>query len=136
MKPLKKYKMKNKYFLPYDIFERHKKIGEFITAEDTVLDVGGELDQLSNFSTPKKITVANLKGSQEKSDVIIKGDKLPFKNNSFTAVCAIDVLEHISKLKRQKFVDDLLRVSSDKVILSFPIGTKTHINYEKSLEKW
>ncbi|HSX18653.1 MAG TPA: methyltransferase domain-containing protein [Candidatus Saccharimonadales bacterium] len=126
----------SKLLLPYDIYERHKKIGEFIEDGENVLDVGGELDQLSNFCNPSKITVANLQGSQEKSDVIIKTGKLPFKDGSFETVCAIDVLEHIGKKDREKFVSDLYRVCSKKAILSFPMGTNYHINYEKQLAKW
>lgn len=126
----------NKYFLPYDIYERHKKVGSQINHNDTVLDVGGELDQLSRFCPASKIIVANLKQSQEKSDIIIKKGKLPFGPDSFAVVCAIDVLEHIPKRQRSMFVKNLEKVSAKKVILSFPIGTNPHINYEEKLARW
>src|SRR3989338_7715291 len=45
-----------------------------------------------------------------------------------------DVLEHIPKKKRQEFVDSLVNISSKKVILSFPVGTKKHIEYEKFIQ--
>lgn len=125
---------KNKTF-PYDIYERHKKVGELIGKVKTVLDVGGQLKLLSFFCNAEKITVANLTGSQEQSDVIIKGNKLPFAANSFQIVCAIDVLEHIPSLGRKAFVNDLLRVAGDKVIMSFPFGTAKHSQYEKKLQK-
>lgn len=125
-----------KYLLPYDIYERHKKVGSFIEDSDVVLDVGGELNQLSQFSSPKDILVANLQQSQEKSDVVIKEDKLPFKTGSYSTLCAIDVLEHIPANSRKKFITELLRVASKKVILSFPVGTKSHTEYEKQIEKW
>lgn len=121
---------------PYDIYERHKRVGQLIDQSDTVLDVGGGLNQLSKFCRAKKITVANLKGSQEKSDVKIGKGKLPFESNSFTVVCAIDVLEHIGKKNRANFAKELLRVSSKKIILSFPIGTKQHLEYERELTDW
>ena len=126
----------NKYLLPYDIFERHKKIGSLIHAGDVVLDVGGELAQLSRFSKAQKILVANLQGSQEKSDIIIKKGKLPFKDSFYSTVCAIDVLEHIPKKDRLNFANELYRVCKNRTILSFPIGTTTHINYEKELRDW
>lgn len=125
---------KNKTF-PYDIYERHKKVGELIGKVKTVLDVGGQLKLLSFFCNAEKITVANLTGSQEQSDVIIKGNKLPFAANSFQVVCAIDVLEHIPSDERKVFTKDLLRVAGEKVIISFPIGTSQHIEYEKKLQK-
>lgn len=125
---------KNKTF-PYDIYERHKKVGELIGKVKTVLDVGGQLKLLSFFCNAEKITVANVPGSQEQSDVIIKGNKLPFAANSFQIVCAIDVLEHIPPNDRKAFIKDLLRVAVEKVIISFPIGTSQHIEYEKKLQK-
>jgi len=121
----------NKYFLAYDVYERHRKVASLIGKNDTVLDVGGELNHLSLFCTPKKLIVANLKTG----DVIIKKGKLPFSRNSFDIVTSIDVLEHIPKKDRKGFIDELLTIASKKVILSFPIGTNEHIRYEKKLKK-
>lgn len=125
----------NRNLFFYDSYERHRKIAELVGSADTILDVGGQLDALSQFSKGKKITVANVAGSQEKSDITIKGEKLPFKSNSFDCVCAIDVLEHIGSSERQSFVKQLARVAKVKAVLSFPIGTPQHIAYEINLEK-
>ena len=124
-----------KSFFFYDSYERHRKVSELIGNSQTILDVGGQLNALSQFLSGKKVTVANLSGSQEKSEVIIRGEKLPFKNNSFDCVCAIDVLEHIGGKDRQGFIRELLRVTSKKVVLSFPIGTPDHVKYEKGLQE-
>lgn len=121
-----------KEFLPYDIYERHRKVGAFIGDEDTVVDVGGELNHLSQFCNPKKLIVANL----QSGDVIITKDSLPFPKNSFDIATSIDVLEHIPKHKRTDFIKRLLNVVSKKVILSFPLGTKKHIKYEKETKRW
>jgi ubiquinone/menaquinone biosynthesis C-methylase UbiE len=122
----------NRNLLPYDVYERHKKIGSLIKNSETVLDVGGELEHLSQFCNPKKIIVANLTSG----DVIISKNKIPFKENSFDIVCSIDVLEHIPKDKRNTFINDLVKVASKKVIISFPVGTKKHVEYENETEKW
>lgn len=122
----------NKAFLPYDIYERHKRVGKFIESNHTVLDVGGELHHLSQFSSPTKIIVANLTGG----DVVIKKGKLPFSNNSFDIVCAIDVLEHIVKKKRKQFIENLIKVAKKRVILSFPVGTLQHLKYEKETQAY
>ena len=122
----------NKLFLPYDIYERHKTIGSLIGKNQTVLDGGGELNHLNQFCDPKKIIVANL----DTGDVIIKKNNLPFGKNSFDIVCAIDVLEHIPQNDRKQFVQRLINVASKKVILSFPIYTDRHTEYEKEMLQW
>jgi len=127
--------LKNKSFFFYDSYERHRKIAELIGESKTILDVGGQLDALSQFSESKQITVANVAGSQEKSDVTLKGKKLPFMDDAFDCVCAIDVLEHIDSRERGSFIKELARVAKIKVVLSFPIGTPQHVAYETHLEK-
>ncbi len=122
----------NKAFLPYDVYERHKKVAGIISSNDTLLDVGGELNHLSQFAKKAKITVANL----STGDVIIKKNKLPFKEKSFKNVCSIDVLEHIPKSKRQKFIIDLVKISQSKIVLSFPIGTQKHVIHEQKMQKY
>lgn len=119
----------NKAFLPYDVFERHKKVAQYISATDTVLDVGGELNHLSQFINCKKIIVANL----NTGDVIIKKNKLPFKKDSFDVVCSIDVLEHIPANRRNNFIQGLVDISKKMTILSFPIGTSRHTKSEAEM---
>lgn len=122
----------NKSFLPYDVYERHKRVAESISEGETLLDVGGELNHLSQFAKGKKITVANL----TTGDVIIKKNKLPFRERSFENVCSIDVLEHIPKNARQKFINDLIRISKNRIVLSFPIGTPEHVEKEKKMHAY
>ncbi|MBI2594625.1 class I SAM-dependent methyltransferase, partial [Candidatus Curtissbacteria bacterium] len=121
-----------KNFLPYDIYERHRKVGAFISDEDTIVDVGGELNHLSQFCNPKKLIVANL----QSGDVIVTRDNFPFPKNSFDIATAIDVLEHVPEHKRTDFIRRLLNVASKMVILSFPLGTKKHTQYEKETKRW
>lgn len=127
-KRLKMYKL----LLPYDVYERHRKVASFIKDNETVVDIGGELDHLSQFIHPKKLIVANLRNG----DVIISKGELPFAKSSFDVVCAIDVLEHIPKAKRGQFINSLLVTASKKVIMSFPIATASHTQYEKETLKW
>lgn len=125
----------NKAFFFYDSYERHKKVSKLLKSLQAVLDIGGQLNALSQFKKFKKIVVANVEGSIEQSDITIKGQRLPFRDNSFDAVCAVDVLEHIKSEKREGFVKELLRVATDCIILSFPIWTEKHIKYESNLRK-
>lgn len=120
----------SKFFLPYDIYERHKFVGSLIENDQTVVDIGGELNLLSQFCHPAEIIVANLTSG----DIIIKKNKIPFKKESFDVVTAIDVLEHIPKIKRKDFISHLLEIAKKRLILSFPIGTPKHIAYEKKTQ--
>jgi len=122
----------NKYFLPYDIYERHKVVGGLIKNAETVVDIGGELNLLSQFCQPTKLIVANLTSG----DVIIEKNNLPFGKNTFDVVTSIDVLEHIPKAKRKEFINHLIKIAKKRVILSFPIGTSKHISYEKKIQKF
>lgn len=125
----------NKNLFFYDVYERHRRVAQLINLGENVLDVGGQLNALSQFCPAEKITVANLESSQERSNVTIQDGKLPFKDESFDVVCAIDVLEHIEKKKRKSFVSEILRVATKRAILSFPIDTSKHLKYEAGLAK-
>lgn len=121
----------SKNFLPYDIYERHRRVASFIAPNFSVLDVGGELNHLSQFVRAKKIVVANL----NTGDVIIKKDKLPFEDHSFDVVCAIDVLEHIEKTARPQFLKNLINVAKTRIILSFPVASPAHLAHEQQVQQ-
>jgi len=115
-------------FLPFDVFERHKTVARAIKPKETVLDVGGGVDALKRF-IDNEVSVSNL----QSGDVLADGRNLPFKNNSFEVVTSVDVLEHVPQKDRKRFVEELLRVSKKKVILSVPLGTKQHLEAEKKI---
>ena len=115
-------------FLPFDVFERHKTVARAIKPGETVLDVGGGVGALSKFIR-NKVTVTNLKSG----DILADARALPMKDNSFKVVTSIDVIEHVPKQDRKKFIEELLRVGRKKVIVSAPLGTKQHLEAEKKI---
>jgi len=119
-----------KYFLPPDVYERHKFIGSHILKNSKVLDVGGSLTQLNKFSKARKIITADIK---KPADIIYNGKKIPVSDSSFDIVTSIDVLEHIKKENRQSFVKELYRIAKNKIIISAPLGTKKHVEYENKI---
>jgi len=116
------------YFLPFDVYERHKFIGSFVPDASTILDVGGSMSQLDKFSNPSKIVTADIKPP---ADIVYDGKKIPVDNASYDIVTSIDVLEHVPPQFRTEFVKELNRIARKSVIISAPLGTKTHAQYEK-----
>ncbi|PIR13867.1 hypothetical protein COV49_00780 [Candidatus Falkowbacteria bacterium CG11_big_fil_rev_8_21_14_0_20_39_10] len=115
-------------FLPFDVFERHKFIGSFVTDNATILDVGGSMSQLDKFSSPSKIVTADIKPP---ADIVYDGKQIPVDDGSYDIVTSIDVLEHVPPKFRKEFVKELNRIARKSVIISAPLGTKTHSQYEK-----
>jgi len=103
--------------------ERSKWIGERFhepfSSSKTLLDVGCWGKALKKY-IPKRIkyTGIDIAGAP---DLVIDLDyikKLPFPKNSFDAVVCTDVLEHLENI--HKMFDELCRVSSKYVIITFP----------------
>lgn len=117
-------------FLPFDVFIRHKFISQLLKNCRSILDVGGSLKELAGFLKIDNLKTADV---QKGADIIYDGKKLPLKDNSFETIVSLDTLEHIKKNQRQDFIKELLRVAKEKVVLAAPLGTKTHIDFEKSL---
>lgn len=119
----------SRFFLPFDVFIRHKFTSTFLKGANSVLDVGGSLSQIEKFIKVDNFKTADLK----EADIIFDGETLPLKDRSFRVVTCLDTLEHVKKGKRKAFVKELLRVAGRRVVIAAPLGTKEHINYEKKL---
>mgnify|MGYP003683701631 CR=1 FL=1 len=55
----------------------------------------------------------------------IESEGLPFEDGFFDLVVSIDVLEHVPKSARKSFMNELVRVSKNKVVVVFPEGKST-----------
>ncbi|MBU0573217.1 MAG: class I SAM-dependent methyltransferase [Candidatus Margulisbacteria bacterium] len=122
----------NRYLLGYDTFFRHKRVAGLCgdVRGKKMLDVGGG-GYLSRFFAGASITTLNL----DHGDVIGDGRDLPFDDNSFDLVVSLDVLEHVAKPDRAKFVDELFRVAKDKVVICAALGTPKHEEYARQMLK-
>jgi hypothetical protein len=56
--------------------------------------------------------------------VCCSGDVLPFKDGSFDAVVASDVMEHVAPPVRTRVVSEAIRVARNLAIFGFPCGRK------------
>ena len=66
-------------------------------------------------------------------DIIGNGLYVPFKASSFDIVVSLDVLEHVEKQDRARFIEELLRVSRSMVIFCTPFGSIQHERVEKEV---
>ena len=86
-----------------------------------VLDVGGAgtiIDQFIDID----LTILDMLPNTAKLDNYIEGSALlmPFADSSFDVVVSCDVLEHIKKEDRNKFIKESSRVSKDFLIIAAP----------------
>jgi O-antigen biosynthesis protein len=126
--------------LPFDHYERYRVTAEIISLlwgprarRRSILDVGGHFSSLK-WSVPRhRVVAADPKERPGftyrpqipyRSDGYVRalGGSLPFGDRSFHLVTAHDTLEHVPEDDRRSFVEDMLRVANDFVILHGPIG--------------
>lgn len=138
----------DKISLPFDQYSRYLETSKIIekifkNKKIKVLDIGGlshlwhskETFRLINHFLPENETfTVDLKWNNESGFIQADSLKIPFKDSSFQAVCALDILEHIEKKQRNSFLNEIFRVSSDLVILSSPFLSKTTERAEKILK--
>jgi O-antigen biosynthesis protein len=84
-----------------------------------ILDVGGKKGLLRSFPGFSP-TIIDIEESDEPN--FIQGDALnmPFNDSKFAYVVSCDVLEHIPKKDREKFILEMLRVSDKGVVICAP----------------
>ena len=125
---LQNFLVSYKYLIPPDTFERHKFISTFIKPNKNILDVGGSMSKLPQFTKNCTVTTVDV---VKPADIIYNGKKIPVDDGSYEIVTSIDVLEHIPSPDRAGFIKELYRVGRDRIIISAPLGTDFHLEYEK-----
>lgn len=69
--------------------------------------------------------------------MLFDGRYLPFRDNSFDFVLAIEVIEHMEKIDGQKLLDEAERVSGESVIVSTPfLGGRYWYSEKHHISKW
>jgi methyltransferase family protein len=106
---------------------RFRSVAELLHDREMVLDVGGGRGDFFDFA-PCRGIVADLPpdlslfgGAKIPHPIVyFDGVSLPFRDESFDTVVCLDTLEHASKRRRSALLHELQRVSSNRVILTFP----------------
>ena len=91
--------------------------------------VGGDID-LNNLRYAKKHKIYD-------DVVLLDGRHLPFRDDSFDIVLAIEIIEHMEKIEGQKLLDEAERVSRERVIVSTPLlGARYWYSEKHHISKW
>lgn len=106
---------------------------------DSILEVGSGAIGLAPYIDQQVIGAdKNFDGKSHPKlkQVVADAVNLPFADHSFDYVVSSDVLEHISPDKRQKAIDEWLRVAKKELILAFPEGEKSEIHDKELYEEF
>src|SRR6266852_5544638 len=120
--------------LPFDLYERYEllqRISESFVEPGSalrVLEVGGRYAEtkdspslLSTALSNAKCVIAALDDGVGRQDYIrSRAFHLPFRDQSFDLVCALETLEHLREEDRGPALRELLRVTKDGRYLTFP----------------
>lgn len=112
---------------------------EFKTRELKILEVGsGSLGIAPYLKMP--VTGLDVDFSGPKFPLLKpaqgKTTKIPFKDKSFDLVLSVDLLEHLPQDKREKAVQEMLRVARKAVIIAAPCGKKALFQDKKLDEEY
>ncbi|MFQ5851465.1 MAG: class I SAM-dependent methyltransferase, partial [Candidatus Binatia bacterium] len=121
--------------LQYDLYTRYALIRDILSiafSDDssfigrTVLDVGAGPSYVTERFLDKRFRVVRSDIADFGDPgivVLLRGQPFPLDDNSFDAVIAMDVLEHIPCTERQMFLAECLRTSQFLTVVAAPIGT-------------
>ncbi|MEW6235579.1 MAG: methyltransferase domain-containing protein [Candidatus Omnitrophota bacterium] len=117
--------------LPFDHFQRCRFAAHIVEAagksEASILDVGGARGLLPLFLPEADVSVIDVVWEDAPQSLRYGGETLPFADRSFDVVVSLDTLEHIPLDRRQRFLDELCRVTNDMLILSGPYN-ESHVS--------
>ena len=115
------------YKIPFDMFQRYKIAAELLNAvrskaQLTVLDVGGWPGLMQKLLPSDRLVVLDLQETRGVEALIGEATAIPFTSGSFDLVLAIDIMEHLPAGHRQRFLEELLRVTGGYLILAGPFS--------------
>lgn len=109
------------------------KIG--VDRSTTILDVGAggegimKIGKYSDINLDgKNITQIDIDPEafdtdRDSAGIVGDGCSMPFKNNSFDIAISIDSLEHVPEERRDAYIQEMMRVAREHVLLHFPLNS-------------
>ena len=99
-----------------------------------ILEVGSGSHGLTQYF-PAPITGVDIRFDKFKNPFLLKvrasATSLPFRNNNFDLVVAVDVLEHIDRDKRRQVLHEMVRIAKKFIIINSPVGREAYLQDKK-----
>ena len=115
----------------YDFTSRHllmARIVDLLTEPgDRVLDIGGSEGVTARFLPERRVVAADVR--MEMVDVAASGDRLPFRDQSFSVAVFLDVFEHVTSDIRDDLIDEAAR-TADAVVITGPFADPAVVKAE------
>lgn len=116
--------------LPFDHYERHAitravadSLRDFTSRRSLrVVDVGGAASSLALFLPSDEVVAIDLDRSSGGEYVQGSGVELPFRDGAFNLASCHDTLEHVPAPLRGRFIDEMVRVATDAVVVQGPFN--------------
>lgn len=110
--------------LSFDHFQRYRMVSQLIEGIEgerlRILDIGGALGYLPLFVEKHDVLVLDRVWEDSPSSLRYAEDTLPFSRESWDVVVSVDTLEHIPQAQRESFLQEMMRVAKNIVILCCP----------------
>lgn len=124
--------------LPFDQFQRYSGAARLIAAlgatEGRTLEMGASPGYSEFFFAGSDLFFTDRYGVHEGRFTVADGAALPYQDETFDVVVALDTLEHIDPVHRPAFLSEIKRVSRDLVVLSAPHATQDVELAEEALQ--
>jgi len=107
--------------------------------DSTILDAGCGENGIANFVSKGKFAGVDLHppNFRRKGVAFIQASmlSLPFRQDSFSLVTSVDVLEHLSPEARRLAIAEMVRVAKKGILVAFPYGQSARKIDEKFYER-
>ena len=112
--------------------DRNRFASQLLKQHNNILNIGsgGKRHLQRYLSNDHKVFEIDITGDADMILNLDKVERLPFDNNSFDAVCAFDILEHLENFHLVN--EEIYRVAKKEILISLPNSASEIINVFKN----